>query len=152
MSTADSSSSVRGVSRAWPFEGKTEEVVERFRTPADFVEVRGQGTEAIVVRIGLNDAQLVLVDGGGRWDRWVYHSVEEAQAAGDALGVPVHVGQYPEETRVRMNKHQRPALDFDLGAYPEQGRVGPVMPYPENRPRDLTRPPTEEEVRHPGLR
>jgi len=122
------------MSRAWPFEG--EQDLEPVRVPAQFVEQR-EGTEAVVVRIGLNDAQLVLVDGTGAWQRWVYHSVEEAQQVAEALGVPVHLGEYPEELRVRINGFQRPAHDFDRHAYPEQGGVGPVMPYRENRPRRM---------------
>jgi hypothetical protein len=100
-----------------------------------------------VVRIGLHDAQLVVVDARGAWDRWVYHSVDEAKAAAETLGIPVHVGEYPEPLRVRMNSHRRPAGDFDRGAYPEQGRVGPVIPYPENRPRRIESP---ESTRRPG--
>ena len=121
-------------SRAWPFEGQQD--LEPVRVPAQFVEQR-DGTEAVVVRIGLHDAQLVLVDGSGAWQRWVYHSVEEAQEVAEALGVPVHVGEYPEELRVRINSLQRPSEDFDKRAYPEQGGVGPVIPYPENRPRRM---------------
>lgn len=120
------------MARAWPFEGQQD--LEPVRTPTQFVEQR-DGTEAVVIRIGMNDAQLVLVDGSGAWQRWVYHSVEEAQEVAAALDVPVHVGEYPEELRVKINSLQRPAVDFDRHAYPEQGGVGPVMPYPENRPR-----------------
>ena len=123
------------MTRTWPFEDHEEQ--ERFRQPADFVAARGDGCEAVVVRIGLHDAQLVIVDGLGAWDRWVYHSMEEAQQAAEALGIPVHVGEYPEETRVRMNAYRRPAESFETEAYPEQGAVGPVIPYPENRPRRL---------------
>lgn len=123
--------------RAWPFEDKPEPS-RRLKNPQDFVQARGEdGTEAVVVRIGLNDAQLVVVDGRGSWDRWVYHSMEEARQEAEKLGVPVHVGEYPEKTRVRMNSYQRPAPDFDRAAYPEQGQVGPVISYPENRPRRL---------------
>jgi len=122
------------MARAWPFEGQQD--VEPVRVPAQFVEQR-QGTEAVVVRIGLNDAQLVLVDGRGAWQRWVYHSVEEAQQVAEALGVPVHVGEYPEALRVKINSFQRPPEDFDRSAYPEQGGVGPVIPYRENRPRRM---------------
>ncbi len=120
--------------RAWPFENVPEGGRRRIRTPEEFVG-RRDGTEAVVVRIGLNDAQLVLVDGTGAWDRWVYHSLEEATSVAQSLGVAVHEGHYPEELRVRMNARVRPPEEFDRGAYPEQGRVGPVMPYPENRPR-----------------
>ena len=122
------------MARAWPFEDQQD--LEPVRAPAQFVEQR-DGTEAVVVRIGMNDAQLVLVDGAGAWQRWVYHSVEEAQQVADALNVPVHVGEYPEELRVKINSYQRPAKDFDRHAYPEQGGVGPVMPYRENRPRRM---------------
>jgi hypothetical protein len=124
------------LARAWPFE-ETGEPQERFKEPPQFVARRGKGAEAIVIRIGLNDAQLVLVDANGAWDRWVYHSVDEAQQIAESLGVEVHVGEFPEATRVRMNAYRRPSRDFDRGAYPEQGAVGPVIPYPENRRRRL---------------
>ena len=121
------------MSRAWPFEGVEER--EKFRHPRHFVEARGDGVEAVVIRIGLNDAQLVLVDADGRWQRWVYHSLDEAKVVAEELDLPTHEGEYPEELRVRINRYQRPADDFDRAAYPEQGSVGPVIPYPENRPR-----------------
>lgn len=94
-----------------------------------------QGLDAVVIRIGLNGAQLVLVDDTGEWERWVYPSVDEAAGVAGDLGFPVHTNGYPEEVRVRMNRHRRPASTFVKAAYPEQGRVGPVIPYPENRPR-----------------
>lgn len=123
------------MARAWPFEDK-EAPQERVKHPEDFVARRGrEGSEAVVVRIGLNDAQLVMVDRDGAWDRWVYHSEDEAKERAETLGIPVHVGEFPEETRVRMNAYRRGARSFDRGAYPEQGAVGPVIPYPENRPR-----------------
>ncbi len=128
--------------RAWPFEG-VPEGGRNLRSPEDFLAAFGEGTEAVVVRIGLHDAQLVLVDARGWWQRWVYHSVDEATEAAERLGVPVHSGEYPEELRVRMNAFQRPAQDFDRRAYPEQGAVGPVIPYPENRPRRLEDPRRE---------
>jgi hypothetical protein len=122
------------MSRAWPFEGQTD--AEAIRKPEQFVESRSE-VEAVVVRIGGHDAQLVLVDGTGVWQRWVYHSIEEATEIAESLGVPVHAGEYPEELRVKINSYQRPSEDFDRHAYPEQGAVGPVMPYPENRPRRM---------------
>ena len=125
------------MSRAWPFEEKPEPT-RRAKHPEDFLSQRGRdGTEAVVVRIGANDAQLVLVDGNGAWDRWVFHSMEDAQEIAETLDVPVHVNEYPEATRVRMNAYVRPPQSFDEGAYPEQGHVGPVIEYPENRPRRL---------------
>lgn len=123
------------MARAWPFENKSEGI-DKIRSPQDFVAKLGaDGTEAVVVRIGLNDAQLVLVDSRGYWDRWVFHSMQEAEAEANALGVTVHVGEYPEETRVRIGKYQPGPEHYDRAAYPEQGEVGPVIPYPENRSR-----------------
>lgn len=128
------------MARAWPFE----EVPEHgaIRKPEDFVAHK-EGTEAVVIRIGLHDAQLVLVAASGEWQRWVYHSMEEAAEVARGLGIPVHEGEYPEEMRVRINSYRRPPLDYDRAAYPEQGAVGPVMPYPENRPRRLDAPRKE---------
>lgn len=120
--------------RAWPFEDKPEGGV-RIRTPEQYVDHFGDGAEAVVIRIGANDAQLVLVAPQGSWDRWVYHSLEEAKRVADSLGVPVHEGEYPEELRVRINSYRRPPEDFDRGAYPEEGWIGPAISYPENRPR-----------------
>jgi hypothetical protein len=123
------------VKRAWPFESKTEGIVP-IRAPEDFLTKLGaEGTEAIVIRIGLHDTMLVLVDADGRWSRWVYRSKDDALREAQALGIPVHEDEYPEETRVRMGKYQPPAEHYAVAAYPEQGRVGPVIDYPENRPR-----------------
>jgi hypothetical protein len=122
------------MSRAWPFEGQQD--AETIRKPEQFVDAHSD-TEAVVVRIGGHDAQLVLVGGSGLWQRWVYPSVEEATAIAESLGIPVHAGEYPEALRVKINSFQRPSEDFDRHAYPEQGGVGPVIPYPENRPRRL---------------
>ena len=130
------------MARAWPFED-VPEGGRSLRAPADFLAAYGEGTEAVVIRIGLHDAQLVLVDKRGLWQRWVYRSTEEAAEIAESLGIPVHTGEYPEEMRVRMNAYRRPAGDFDKGAYPEQGAVGPVIPYPENRPRRLEDPRRE---------
>jgi hypothetical protein len=134
--------------RAWPFEG-VPEGGRNLRSPEDFVAAYGRDTEAVVVRIGLHDAQLVLVDPRGWWQRWVYHSVDEATGVAERLGLTVHSGEYPEELRVRMNAFQRPAEDFDKAAYPEQGAVGPVIPYPENRPRRLEDPRREADRENP---
>ncbi|MEA2497992.1 MAG: hypothetical protein QOH26_397 [Actinomycetota bacterium] len=133
------------MSRAWPFEG-TEEFEVSVKEPKDFVRRFGpEGAEAVVIRIGMNDAQLVLVDREGRWDRWVYTTVEDAKKVADELGVEVHVGEYPEATRVRIGKYVPPPEHYKEHPYPEQGEVGPLLPYPENRPRDLTIPRPKKE-------
>lgn len=125
------------MSRAWPFENKTEGI-EKIRTPEDFLKKVGtEGTEAVVIRIGANDAQLVLVDEQGRWDRWVFHSMDQALEEAKKLGVPVHENEYPEATRVRIGRYQPGPEHYDSAAYPEQGQTGPIIPYPENRPRRL---------------
>lgn len=131
------------MSRAWPFENSPEggRAPGRMRSIDDFIGARDQQIDAVVVRIGLNDAQLVLVDENGAWDTWVFHSLEEARVAAEERGLDVHVGKFPEEVRVRMNANRRTADDFATAAYPEQGRVGPVIPYPENRPRRVDRRP-----------
>jgi hypothetical protein len=130
--------------RTWPFE-RLAEPAEPFHTPEDFVARRGAGVKGVVVRIGLCDAQLVLVDPEGLWERWVYRSTEEATAVVRALEIPHHVGEFPDEIRQAMNERVRTLQDLTAGAYPEQGRVGPVIPYPENRPRR-----DEEEEREPA--
>ena len=105
-------------------------------SPDEYIVGNRKGMEAVVIRIGAGEAQLVLVDSQGKWDRWVYASVEACTTKAEELGISdVHVGEYPEKTRVRMNAHQRTEESFAAGAYPEQGVVGPVNAYPENRPR-----------------
>ena len=125
------------MSRAWPFQDSPEAsgpsrpldvygFVER--SPAD-------QTDAVITRIGLSGFQLVLVAQDGSWDKWVYATKQDALEAARAARIGnIHEDSYPDEVRVRMNSYQRPRADFDSGAYQEQGRVGPVRPYPENRP------------------
>ena len=120
--------------RSWPFEDHVDPLPP-IRRPEDFLKRHGTETDAVVIRIGLNGAQLVLVSKSGHWDRWVLASVEEAEEAARSLGISVHVGEFPEAVRVRMNTRRREADEFERGAYPEQGRVGAVRPYAENRPR-----------------
>lgn len=131
------------MARAWPFEDVPEATgPRRPLDPREFVLQRGaEGTDAVITRIGLSGYQLVLVDAEGFWDKWVYPTEDAARAAASDAGVTsIHSGSYPEETRIRMNAWRRPKEDLDHAPYPEQGRVGPVIPYPENRPRDLDRP------------
>jgi hypothetical protein len=113
--------------------------------PEEYAAGNLDGMEAVVIRIGAGEAQLVLVDSEGRWERWVYGSVDACTAKAEELGISeVHVGEYPEKTRVRMNAHQRSKETFAAGAYPEQGFVGPVNSYPENRPRPKAPLPEEQ--------
>lgn len=86
------------------------------------------------MRTGLGGVQAVLVAHSGSWRRWVYPTMEEALKAAQEAGCRVHEQEFPEALRVRMNAYRRPAEDFRRAPYPEQGWVGPVSFYPENRP------------------
>lgn len=131
------------MSRAWPFEDSAEggRRPGRVQTVAEFIAGSPGAVHAVVIRIGLNDAQLLLVDHDGYWDRWVFGSVDRAREVAEDFGLDVHEGEFPETLRVLMNGRRRPAEEFDAAAYPEQGKIGPVIPYPENRPRQLDRRP-----------
>jgi hypothetical protein len=122
------------VKRAWPFEDHVDPVPEP-RSPRDFAARAAGDVEAVVIRLGLSGAQAVFVTASGSWRRWVYPTVDAALEAARAAGCRVHEGEFPEPVRVRLNAHRRPAEDFDRAPYPEQGWVGPVNFYPENRPR-----------------
>jgi len=50
------------------------------------------GVDAVVQRIGRDTWDLILIDGDGAWDRWVFTSEEEATAAGEASGATVQAG------------------------------------------------------------
>lgn len=140
------------MSRAWPFENKPEggKRAARSNTPEGFIQANAEGADAVVLRIGANDALLVLVDKEGAWDHWVYHTKEEALEVANSLGVEVHEDEYPEALRVRMNARRRPASEFESAAYPEQGPVGPVIPYPENRPRQADLQTADEAEQKPA--
>jgi hypothetical protein len=59
--------------------------------------------EALLQRCGLDTYDLLLIDLDGNWTRGVFPSEEEAVAAVDMLGVPLHRGWDTRMTR-RMNK------------------------------------------------
>ena len=50
------------------------------------------GIEAVVQRIGHETWDLVVVDGDGAWDRWVFDSQAGARAAAEAAGASAHDG------------------------------------------------------------
>lgn len=126
------------MSRAWPFEEVTEAGgAPPPVDPREFTSRYGvEGTDAVLIRIGRSGWQLVLVAADGSWEKWVYPDQDAAGAAARAVGIEhIHRDHYPEDVRVRMNARRRSKAEFDRAAYQEQGRVGPVIPYPENRPR-----------------
>ena len=77
------------------------------RTPAElrrFVALRGD-VEAVVQRCGRDTFDLVLIDAGGGWTRWVFPSEAVAVAVASDLGIPLHHG-WEEDPRMsaRMNR------------------------------------------------
>jgi len=60
--------------------------------------------EAVVQRIGRDTWDLVLIDVDGNWNRGVYESKEQAEAAASELGVPVHDGWDDDRLAKRMNR------------------------------------------------
>lgn len=120
--------------RAWPFE-RHSDPVRAPRSPKEFVAREAEEVEAVVIRTGMGAAQAVLVAPSGNWRRWVYPTMDEAMEAARDAGCRVHEQEFPDALRVRINAFRRPAEDFRRAPYPEQGWVGPVRFYPENRPR-----------------
>lgn len=120
--------------RAWPFE-RHSDPVRAPRSPKEFVAREAEEVEAVVMRTGLGGVQAVLVAHSGSWRRWVYPTMDDALEAAREAGCRVHEQEFPEALRVRINAYRRPAEDFQRAPYPEQGWVGPVSYYPENRPR-----------------
>jgi hypothetical protein len=59
--------------------------------------------EAVVQRCGLNTFDLLLIDVGGNWTRWVFTSEEEAVAVADNLELPLH-RVWDDRMLKRMNK------------------------------------------------
>ena len=60
--------------------------------------------EAVVQRIGRDTWDLVLIDVDGNWNRGVFESKEEAEAAANELGVRVHDGWDDDRLAKRMNR------------------------------------------------
>jgi hypothetical protein len=46
--------------------------------------------EAVLQRCGLNTFDLLLIDAGGNWTRWVFTSEKSAEAVAGALELPLH--------------------------------------------------------------
>jgi hypothetical protein len=59
--------------------------------------------EAVLQRCGLNTFDLLLIDAGGNWTRWVFGSEGEAAAVADDLELPLHLA-WDERMVRRMNK------------------------------------------------
>lgn len=87
---------------------------------ADFVKSR-DGVEASIMRIGLNNTQVVLIASDGEWLRFVVDSPASAAKMCDQLKITAHDG-YPESLRQRIGAFQRDPADWAEAPYPEQHR------------------------------
>lgn len=76
---------------------------------------------AVALRIGARTAELILVDGGGAWERVVVASTEAAHTLGDHLGITVSDG-WSDDLRRRVTNHRRSAREWEIAPYPERGR------------------------------
>lgn len=80
----------------------------RARTPSElrrFVQLRPD-VEAVVQRCGANTFDLVLIDLGGNWTRWVFPSREVAEAVAADLEIPLHDG-WEEDERMSRRLNRR---------------------------------------------
>ncbi len=67
-----------------------------------FAHARGS-VDAVVQRIGHGTWDLILIDGDGAWDRWVFGSKESAAAAAQGAGAAVHEG-WTDELSQRVTR------------------------------------------------
>lgn len=79
------------------------------------------GVEAVVQRIGLRTAQVVLVAGNGEWTRVVVPSVDEGRALCSALGIEAR-DAWTDPVRRRMGTYRRPPQEWADAPYPERSR------------------------------
>lgn len=89
-------------------------------SPRHFVKTR-KGVEAVIMRIGLNTTQVILIAEDGEWLRFVVPRVEAAKAICERLGIPFHDG-YPDHLRKRMGEYSRSRRDWTEAPYPERYR------------------------------
>jgi hypothetical protein len=75
----------------------------RIPTELRTFKIERPDVEAVLQRCGLNTFDLLLIDVGGNWTRWVFTSEETAVAVADALELPLH-RQWDDRMVKRMNK------------------------------------------------
>ena len=90
-------------------------------SPRRFVKTRKE-VEAVVMPIGLNTVQVVLIAEDGEWLRFVVPSMDGAKEMCKRLGVEAHEG-YPENLRMRMASYRRSSHDWAEAPYPERFRA-----------------------------
>jgi hypothetical protein len=90
----------------------------RSESPELFVASR-PGTEAAIMRIGLNSTQVVFVAPSGEWLRFVVESPDQARDLCLRLEVEAHDG-YPDHLRQRIGTYERSPQDWAAAPYPER--------------------------------
>lgn len=89
-------------------------------TPQEFVK-RKKEVEAVIMHIGLNTTQVILIAEDGEWIRYVVPSLDAAKETCKRLGVEYHEG-YPDHLRLRMANYKRSPRDWAEAPYPERFR------------------------------
>ena len=91
------------------------------QTPLDFVRSR-EDVEGVIMHIGLNNTQVVLVAADGEWTRFVVPSMEAGREFCARLRITAHEGAYPDHLRQRMGGFKRTPEDWAAAPYPERNR------------------------------
>lgn len=90
-------------------------------TPLDFVSSR-EDVEGVIMHVGLNNTQVVLVAADGEWLRFVVPSMEAAREFCERLRITGHENAYPDHLKQRMGKFKRTSEDWAAAPYPERSR------------------------------
>lgn len=93
-------------------------------SPKEFVRSRSE-VEAVIMRIGLNTTQVILVAEDGEWLRFVVPDIDSARTMCERLKIPFHEG-YPDHLRKRIGSHTRSRRDWADAPYPERQRGSSV--------------------------
>lgn len=93
-------------------------------SPKEFTRTRS-AVEAVIMRIGLNTTQVILIAEDGEWLRFVVADIETAKTMCTRLGIESHEG-YPDHLRLRVSKHTRSREDWAQAPYPERYRGSSV--------------------------
>lgn len=92
------------------------------QTPLDFVRSH-EDVEGVIMHVGLNNTQVVLVAADGEWLRFVVPTMEAGREFCARLRIPGHEGAYPDSLRQRMARYKRSPEDWAAAPYPERTRT-----------------------------
>jgi len=95
-------------------------MVQISETPYEFTSTR-EGVEGVVMHIGLNSSQVILVASDGEWLRYVVPSMEAAREVCERLKIPCHEG-WPDHLRQAVASYKRSPEDWAAAPYPERTR------------------------------